>query len=109
MQELRGGNDHTLGELAALYKDQTAPYGRWERLTLFGALPITSVSACMSLDSAVDSDAMVVFVEQAWSKWEILLRGLGARTKDALTVVNAGTTAALRDALWAPARAPRLV
>lgn len=121
----------------------TAPYGRWERLTLFGALSVTGVCACMSLDGAADTDAMVAFVEQiltpalhpgqvvcldnlnvhkakqvqelieaagctllflppyspdfnpigqAWSKLKALLRGIGARTKDALN-------AALRDVL----------
>lgn len=113
----------------------TAPYGRWERMTIFGALSPDGITACMSLEGAADTDAMVAFVEQvltptlhpgqvvcldnlnvhkaervrelveaagctllflppyspdfnpieqAWSKLKALLRGVGARTKDAL-------------------------
>lgn len=106
-------------------------------MTLFGALSPEGVTACMSLDGAADTEAMVAFVEQvlvptlhtgrvvcldnlnlnvhmagrvrelveaagctllflppyspdfhpieqAWSKLKTLLRGIGARTKDAL-------------------------
>lgn len=115
----------------------TAPYGRWERMTLFGALSSEGITACMSLEGAADTEAMVAFVEQvltptlhpgqvvclddlnvhkaervralieaagctllflppyspdfnpieqAWSKLKTLLRGIGARTKDALNI-----------------------
>jgi len=41
----------------------TAPYGRWERLTVFGAVSLTGFGACMTLDGAADTDAMLAFVQ----------------------------------------------
>jgi transposase len=127
-----------------------APYGRWERLTIFGGLSLAlGLGACMSIAWAADTLATVAFVEhvlaptlhpgqvvvldnlsphkaarvrelieaagcrllllppyspdfnpieQAWSKLKALLRGLGARTTEALEaaltrVLNAITTA----------------
>jgi transposase len=114
----------------------SAPYGRWEQLTIFGGLSLAlGLGACMSVEGAADTPAVVAFVEhvlvptlrrgqvvlmdnlsphkaarvrelieaagcrlvllppyspdfnpieQAWSKLKMLLRGLGARTREAL-------------------------
>ena len=40
-----------------------APYGRWERLTLFGGLSRAGLVACMSVAGAADTPAAVAFVE----------------------------------------------
>ena len=43
----------------------TAPYGRWERLTIFGALSLAgALGACMAVEGAADTRATVAFVEQ---------------------------------------------
>jgi transposase len=39
------------------------PHGRWERLTVFGGLTRGGLTACMSLEGAADTAAMVAFVE----------------------------------------------
>lgn len=41
----------------------TAPYGRWERLTIFGGLSLLGLVACMSVAGAADTPAVVAFVE----------------------------------------------
>ena len=127
----------------------SAPYGRWERLTLLGGLSLAGLIACMAVEGPADTDVVVAFtehvlvpalhpgqvvlldnlsphraarvrdlieragcrllflppyspdfnpIEQAWSKLKTLLRGLGARTKEALAaaltpVLNALTAA----------------
>jgi transposase len=126
----------------------SAPYGRWERLTILGGLSLEGLIACMSVDGATDTDVVLAFtehvlvpalrpgqvvlmdnlpphkaprvrellehagcrllflppyspdlnpIEQAWSKLKTLLRGMGARTKEAL---EAALTAVL-DAITA--------
>jgi transposase len=40
-----------------------APYGQWERLTLFGGLSLAGLVACMSLAGAADTPAVLAFVE----------------------------------------------
>lgn len=40
------------------------PHGRWERLTVLGGLTLAGLTACMSLEGAADTAAMVAFVEQ---------------------------------------------
>ncbi len=41
-----------------------APYGRWEQLTIFGGLSLgLGLGACMSVDGAADTLAVVAFVE----------------------------------------------
>jgi len=40
-----------------------APYGRWERLTLFGGLSLKGLIACMSIPGAADTPAVVAFTE----------------------------------------------
>ena len=41
-----------------------APYGRWERLTIFGGLSLAQgLGACMSVEGAADTPAVVAFVE----------------------------------------------
>jgi transposase len=128
------------------------PYGRWERLTILGALSLAGLVACMAVNGATDTDVMVAFtqhvlvpalrpgqivvmdnlsphkaprvrrlieragcrllflppyspdfspIEPAWSKLKTLLRGVGARTTDALhaaltTLVDAITTSDAR-------------
>ena len=113
----------------------TAPYGKWDRLTILGGLSLAGLVACMSVEGAADTPVVVAFtehvlvpvlrrgqvvvmdnlsphkasrvrelieaagcrllflppyspdfnpIEQAWSKLKTLLRGLGARTKEAL-------------------------
>jgi transposase len=130
----------------------TAPYGKWERLTLFGGLSLAGLVACMSLVGAADTPAVLAFtehvlvpvlrpgqvvvmdnlaphkrtrvrelieragcrllflppyspdlnpIEPAWSKLKTLLRGVGARTTEALhaalaTLVDAITTSDAR-------------
>ena len=118
-----------------------APYGRWERLTILGGLSLTlGLGACLAVEGAADTPAVMAFVEQvlvptltpgqivvmdnlaphkrpavrraieaagcrllllppyspdfnpierAWSKLKTLLRGMGARTKEALTAALA--------------------
>lgn len=114
-----------------------APYGHWDRLTIFGGLSLAGLVACMSIAGAADTPAVVAFtehvlvpvlrpgqvvvmdnlaphkaprvralieaagcrllflppyspdlnpIEPAWSKLKTLLRGVGARTTDALHV-----------------------
>jgi transposase len=113
----------------------TAPYGQWDRLTIFGGLSLAGLVACMSIPGAADTAAVLAFTEQvlvptlrpgqvvvmdnlsphkaprvrelieragcrllflppyspdfnpiepAWSKLKTLLRGVGARTTEAL-------------------------
>jgi transposase len=113
----------------------TAPYGKWDRLTIFGGLSLAGLVACMSIAGAADTPAVLAFtehvlvpvlragqvvvmdnlsphkaagvralieragcrllflppyspdlnpIEPAWSKLKTLLRGMGARTTDAL-------------------------
>jgi transposase len=122
------------------------PYGRWERLTILGALSLAGLVACMSVDGATDRAVMEAFtrhvlapalrpgqvvildnlsahhaprvrqlieaagctllflppyspdlnpIEPAWSKLKALLRGLGARTKEALHVALAAVVDAI--------------
>jgi transposase len=40
------------------------PHGRWERLTVLGGLTLGGLTACMSLEGAADTEAMVAFVRQ---------------------------------------------
>jgi transposase len=41
-----------------------APYGRWERLTIFGALSLgRALGACLAIEGAADTLATVAFVE----------------------------------------------
>jgi transposase len=40
-----------------------APYGRWERLTIFGGLSLAGLVACMSVEGAADTPAVVAFTE----------------------------------------------
>jgi hypothetical protein len=41
-----------------------APYGRWERLRIFGGLSLAlGLGACMSVEGAADTLATVAFVE----------------------------------------------
>ena len=41
-----------------------APYGRWEQLTIFGGLSLgLGLGACMSVEGAADTLAVVAFVE----------------------------------------------
>ena len=40
-----------------------APYGRWERLTIFGGLSLAGLAACMTVEGAADTPAVVAFVE----------------------------------------------
>lgn len=112
-----------------------APYGQWDRLTIFGGLSLAGLVACMSIPGAADTPAVVAFtehvlvpvlrpgqlvvmdnlsphkaprvrelieragcrllflppyspdlnpIEPAWSKLKQLLRGVGARTTEAL-------------------------
>jgi transposase len=39
------------------------PYGRWERLTIFGGLSLAGLAACMSVAGAADTAAVAAFVE----------------------------------------------
>ena len=39
------------------------PYGRWDRLTIFGGLSLAGLAACMTLEGAADTAAVVAFVE----------------------------------------------
>jgi transposase len=39
------------------------PYGRWERLTIFGGLTLAGLAACMSVEGAADTAAVVAFTE----------------------------------------------
>jgi transposase len=39
------------------------PHGRWERLTILGALTLGGLAACMSVEGAADTPVMVAFVE----------------------------------------------
>jgi transposase/transposase-like protein len=43
----------------------TAPYGRWERLTIFGGLSRLGLVACMSITGAADTPAVLAFLEHA--------------------------------------------
>lgn len=130
----------------------TAPYGKWDRLTIFGGLSLAGLVACMSVEGAADTAAVAAFtahvlvpalrpgqlvvmdnlaphkasrvrelieragcrllflppyspdlnpIEPAWSKLKTLLRGVGARTTEALhtaltTLVDAITAADAR-------------
>jgi transposase len=38
------------------------PYGRWERLTIFGGLSLGGLVACMTVEGAADTPAVVAFV-----------------------------------------------
>lgn len=40
------------------------PYGRWERLTIFGGLSLAGLTACMTLEGAADTGAVVAFTAQ---------------------------------------------
>lgn len=40
------------------------PHGRWERLTVLGGLTLGGLTACMSLEGAADTEAMIAFVRQ---------------------------------------------
>ncbi|HEU4643303.1 MAG TPA: transposase [Gemmatimonadaceae bacterium] len=41
-----------------------APSGRWERLTIFGGLTLQGLTACMTLEGAADTAAVVAFTAQ---------------------------------------------
>jgi transposase len=41
-----------------------APYGRWEQLTIFGGRSLDGLIACMALDGAAATEAVVAFAEQ---------------------------------------------
>ncbi len=42
-----------------------APYGRWERLTIFGGLSLgLGLGACLALEGAADTPAVAAFVER---------------------------------------------
>ena len=40
-----------------------APYGHWDRLTIFGGLSLAGLVACMSIAGAADTPAVVAFTE----------------------------------------------
>jgi transposase len=42
----------------------TAPYGRWDRLTIFGGLSLAGLVACMSIAGAADTPAVLAFTER---------------------------------------------
>jgi transposase len=71
------------------------PWGRWERLTVVGALALDGVVACMSVAAATGTAVFLAFVEQA------LVPALRERP-DALVVMDnlpAHKAEAVRDAL----------
>jgi hypothetical protein len=75
------------------------PYGRWERLTILGGLSLAGLVACMAVNGATDTDVMVAFTRHVLAP--ALLRGVGARTTEALhaalsTLVDAITTSDAR-------------